>query len=198
MKIALTCCLLLACIPTAHAQVVVLAHAASGDFVVVQNRPSPRTEAMQRANAKGHSGGWKLLLSSATTGYGAMFCFRPKGGGDMRYFIADGKVTRQEAIADARAQANAAASNTGAITAICGNWHNRNLHPLEAQPGSPATPQQPGATTGPAPANTGPRKPDEGRVIETIKQEVREQVTCDPKQKPCPPPNKPAWIGVRG
>ncbi len=178
----------------AHAQVVVLAHPASGDFVVVENRPSPRTEAMQRANAKGRRGGWKPLLSSTVPGYGAMFCFRPPGG-DVRYFIAEGKATGSEAIKDARTQANAAARGSGAFTSICGNWNNRNAYPLEAQPALPVT-----ATPAAATPDAGPRKEGERGLIETIKGEVRERVTCDPTQSvDCKPARKPASAaGVRG
>ncbi len=183
----------------ASAQVVVLAHPPSGDFVIVQNRPSPRTEAMQRANAKGRGAGWKPLLSSTVPGYGAMFCFRPKGG-DVRYFIAEGKATGKEAIADARARANAAATGTGVFTSICGNWNNLNTYPLEAQPGMPATRQ----AAGPLPGDdAGPRKEGERGLIELIKHQVRDHVTCDPKQQPdkCPepPPSRSnAPTGVRG
>lgn len=178
-----------------NAQVVVLAHPDSGDFVVVQNRPSPRTEAMQRANAKGRSGGWKPLLNSTASGYGAMFCFRPPGG-DMRYFIAEGKATGSEAIKDARAQANAAARGTGATTAICGSWNNRNAHPLEAR-GAPPT-AQPTVTAPVERSDEAPRKEGERGLLEAVKRQIHERMACDPKQNDCPPSPKPASVGVRG
>lgn len=188
--------LLLACAAPTHAQVVVLTHPASGDFVVVQNHPSPRTEAMQRANAKGRGGGWKQLLGSTVPGYGAMFCFRPPGG-DVRYFVAEGKTTGSEAIKDARTQANAAARGSGTFTSICGNWHNRNAYPLEAQASHPAETRQASPASG-MDNDGGLRKEGERGLIETLKQQVREQVACDPKQSTCPPPPKPTGTGVRG
>ena len=186
----------------ASAQVVVLAHPPSGDFVVVQNRPSPRTEAMQRANAKRRGAGWTLLLNSTAPGYGAMFCFRSQGG-DVRYFIAEGKATGKEAIIAARMEANAAAAGTGAFTSICGNWHNLNTYPLEAQPGLPATRQAADRSSGMTPGDAGPRKEGERGLIELIKHQVRDHVACDPKQQPggCPetsPSRFKQAAGVRG
>lgn len=198
MKTCLLAGLLLATALPAHAQVVVLAHPASGDFVVVQNRPSPRTEAMQRANTKGRGDGWKVLLGSTTPGYGAMFCFRPKDGGEVRYFIADGKTTGKDAITDARAQANAAARGTGAFTAICGNWNNRNAYPLDAQSAPSATVRS--AVTAPAVehGSEAPRKEAERGLTEAARRQIHEQVACDPKQNNCRPPPKPRGVGVRG
>lgn len=196
VKSTLLAGLLLAFALPTHAQVVVLAHPDSGDFVVVQNRPTPRAEALHRASAKGRTGSWKPLLSSTVPGHGAMFCFRPKGG-EMRYFIAEGKATGTEAVTDARAQANAAARGTGATTGICGTWNNRNAYPLDALPSSSA----PAPTAGRATVNHSgerPRKDGEGGLIETIKRQVRDQVACDPKQEPCRPPPKPVGTGVRG
>lgn len=177
-----------------NAQVVVLAHPDSGDFVVVQNHPSSRAEATQRANARKRAGSWKLLLESAVPGYGAMFCFRQKGG-DVRYFIAEGKVTGKEAITDARAQANTAASG-GAFTALCGHWNNRNAYSLEAQASPLVIPQSSGAADG----GNGPRKESESGLVETVKGEVRKRFECDRKRKPnsCPPEPKGTSIGVRG
>ncbi len=197
MKSVLFGCLLLGWPLHSNAQVVVLAHPDSGDFVVVQNRPSPRAVAMQRAEARKRAGGWKLLLDSAVPGYGAMFCFRAKGG-PMRYFIAEGKATGSEAVEDARAQANAAARGTGAVTAICGNWNNRNAHPLGAQGASLATVRS--AVTAPAgdQGNEVPRKEGERGLVETIRRRIHEQIACDPKQENCPPPPKPRSVGVRG
>lgn len=180
-----------------NAQVVVLAHPDSGDFVVVQNRPSPRAEAMRRANARNRVGSWKPLLSSTVPGYGAMFCFRPKGG-QMRYFIAEGKVTGSEATSDARAQANAAARGSGATTAICGNWNNRNAHPLDAQDASPATVRPTITTPAVDRGNEAPRKEGERGLMETVRRQMHEQIACDPKQNNCPPPPKARSVGVRG
>lgn len=180
----------------ASAQVVVLAHPDSGNFVVIQNRTQARTEAMRQANAKGHNGGWKLLLSSSLPGHGAMFCFRPKGE-QMRYFIAEGKPTAANAIVDARTQANAAASGSGAFTAICGSWNNRNTYALDALSLQATT----GTTDITSDADRGddrPQKESEHGLIETIKHQIREQVTCVPEQQPCTPPPKPAAIGIRG
>lgn len=180
-----------------NAQVVVLAHPDSGDFVVVQNRPSPRAEAMRRANARNRVGSWKPLLSSTVPGYGAMFCFRPKGG-QMRYFIAEGKVTGSEATDDARAQANAAARGSGATTAICGNWNNRNAHPLDAQDASPATVRPTITIPAVDRRNEAPRKEGERGLMEAAKRRMHEQIACDPKQNNCPPPPKARSVGVRG
>lgn len=185
----------------ALAQVVVLTHPDSGDFVVVQNRPAPRAEAMQRANAKGRPSSWQQQLISTAPGYGAMFCFRPKGG-QMRYFPVAGKASGSEAIDEARAQANAAARGSGAVTFICGTWNNRNAHPLDVAVPSLDTP-----SPIPAPASrngTGgeaPRRESEGGLIQTLREQVRERVTCDdkaPKKEGCPPPPKRPSAGVRG
>lgn len=186
MKLVLFGFLLLGCAVHSNAQVVVLAHPDSGDFIIVQNHPTLGIEAMQRANARKHAGDWKSLLSSTAPGYGAMFCFRPKGG-QMRYFIAEGKTRGDEAIGEARAQANLAARSTGTTTAICGNWNNRNVYPLDVQ-GAPPPPLQPGAI---APAV------DRG-LMEAVRPQIRKQVTCDPQQNNCPPSRKPRSIGVRG
>ena len=61
MEVTLTCYLLLTCIPAAHARMVVPVHLASGDFVLAHNLPSPRAEAVQRANTQGRGGDWKLF-----------------------------------------------------------------------------------------------------------------------------------------
>jgi hypothetical protein len=195
MRSVLFVCLLLSWPLHSNAQVVVLAHPDGGDFVIVQNRPSPRAEAMQRANARKHTDGWKLLLGSTVPGYGAMFCFRPKGS-QMRYFIAEGKASGDEAIDDARAQANAAARGTGATTAICGSWNNRNAHPLEAQ-GAPPT-AQPTVTAPVERGDEAPRKEGERGLMEAVKRQIHERMACDPKQNNCPPSPKPASVGVRG
>lgn len=197
MRSVLFVCLLLGWPLHSNAQVVVLAHPDSGDFVVVHDRPSPRAEAMQRANARMHAGGWKLLLGSTVPGHGAMFCFRPKGA-QMRYFIAEGKATGSEAIIDARTQANAAARGSGATTAICGNWNNRNAHPLDEQGKSSVTVRP--IITPPAVdrGDETPRKEGQRGLMETVRQQMHERMACDPKQKNCPPPPKPRGVGVRG
>lgn len=175
------------------AQVVVLAHPDSGNFVVVQDRPAAGQEATRQANTKGHNGGWTLLLSSTLPGHGAMFCFRPKGK-QMRYFIAEGKATATDAIIDARAQASAAARGSGAFTAICGIWNNRNTYALSP----PAITRTIDITPRADLVDDHPRKENEHGLIETIKHQIREQLKCVPEQQPCPPPPKPAAIGVRG
>ncbi|MGX9721639.1 hypothetical protein [Stenotrophomonas acidaminiphila] len=197
MRSVLFVCLLLGWPLHSNAQVVVLAHPDSGDFVVVQNRPSPRTEAMQRADARKHAGGWKLLLGSTVPGHGAMFCFRPKGA-QMRYFIAEGKLTGSEAVNDARTQANTAARGSGATTAICGNWNNRNIHPLDAQDASPATVPPTITTPGVDRGEEAPRKDGERGLMETVRRQMHERMACDPKQNNCPPPPKPRSVGIRG
>lgn len=197
MRSALFACLLLGWPLHSNAQVVVLAHPDSGDFVVVQNRPLPRAEAMRRASARTRVGSWKLLLSSIVPGYGAMFCFRPKGA-QTRYFIAEGKATGSEAINDARTQATAAARGSGATTAICDNWNNRNVHPLDAQGASPVTVRP--TITKPAvdQGEEAPRKEGERGLMETVRRQMHERMACDPKQNNCPPPPKPRSVGVRG
>jgi hypothetical protein len=185
----------------AFAQVVVLTHPDSGDFVVVQNRPAPRAEAMRRANAKGRQGGWQQQLVSMVPGYGAMFCFRPKGG-QMRYFPVEGKATDTEAVSKARAQANAAARGSGAVTFICGTWNNRNAHPLDVAVPSPDAPSPiPTPASRNGPGGEAPRREGEGGLIQTLREQVRERVTCDekaPKKEGCPPPPKRPSAGVRG
>lgn len=116
---------------SAAAQVVVLAHPETGANVIVSNEQAPRTKAMQRANNKHPGGGWKPILASSVPGYGAMFCFRPKGG-EVQYFIAEGKDEGAAAIIEARSSAAAAAQGTGKTVYICGTWNNRNVHPMEA------------------------------------------------------------------
>ena len=185
----------LLCATPTQAQVVVLIHPDSADFIVVQNHPSSRTEAMRRAAAKKPLGGWRPLLESTVPGHGAMFCFLPKGS-QARYFIAEGKATEPTAVINARAQANAAARGTGAFTAICGTWNNRNAYPLETQTPFPAAPQSAG--TGPAIDQGVPRGEGERGLIDTIKRQVRERMACDPKQNDCPPPSKSTATGVRG
>lgn len=86
---------------------------------------------MQRANSKRPGGGWKPILASRVPSHGAMFCFRPKGG-EVQYFIAEGKDDSAAAIVAARSSAAAAAQGTGKTVYICGTWNNRNAHPLEA------------------------------------------------------------------
>jgi hypothetical protein len=157
----------------ASAQVVVLAHPQSGDYVIVTNRASPRVVAMQQANKKGRAGGWKPLLASTLPGFGAIFCFRPKGG-DVRYFVTVGLPSVREAISEARRQAAQAASASGATAYICGGpWENRNLYPIEAQ--APATDN---AATGDAAKGRIGDQSGPG-LIDALKEEVRGNVTCD-------------------
>lgn len=129
--------LLLACTPAVHAQVVVLTHPESGAFVVVSNTPDPKAQAMKQAYKKQLGNGWTTMLASIAPGYGSMFCFRPKGG-QVNFFLVEGKDSGTDAITEARAQANAAARGTGATTYICGQWNNRNLHPLDSYPDLPS------------------------------------------------------------
>lgn len=179
--------LMLGAIP-AQAQVVIWVRPANGGSIVVQNHPSSRTEAMRRANANKHRDGWKPLLESTVPGHGAMFCFLPQGG-PARYFVVEGRATGTAAVIDARAQANAAAHGTGAVTSLCGRWNNHNAHPLQAQ----ATPP-----TAPPPGPEPTRGESAPGLLDAIKQQVRERVTCDPARKNCPPPPRSTGTGVRG
>lgn len=158
----------------APAQVVILAHPASGDFVVVTNRASPKVAAMQQAYKKGRGDGWKPLLSSTVPGFGAMFCFRAKGQ-DVRYFTAEGAASASEAIVRARNDAIAAARGTGATVYICGGpWENRNVHPLEAQEVVLNAPEE---ARPPTAAIADSAKPG---LIGGVRREVQGVVACDP------------------
>ena len=178
------------------AQVVVLGHAGTGKFVVVANEQASRAKASQRADARQTGGGWTTLVSSTMPGHGAMFCFRSKGG-DVRFFPVEGKTSSTEAIASARAQANAATRGSGAFTSICGTWNNLNAYPMEALA---TAPDASGSSTAVPRASDDPglRKDGQGGLIDAFKGEVRERVTCDPKRAPCPPPRKSTAVGVRG
>lgn len=119
---------------TVQAQVVVLVNPAAGSYVVVHDHENPKSTAAKRANEKTPGGGWEPMLVSDTPGYGSMFCLRLNGV--TRFFIASGKGTGNEAITEARDQANAAARGTGQTTYWCGAWNNTNRYPLE--PGEPS------------------------------------------------------------
>jgi hypothetical protein len=129
-----------------HAQVVVLVHPRSGHFVIVHDQPSPRAVARRKAFEDGRGGGWKPLLANTVAGAGAMFCFRPKGGGDVRFFVAQGKASMKEAVVDARQRAITAVAGSGPVVCICGIWINRNRYPLDPAADAPAEERR-GATS---------------------------------------------------
>jgi hypothetical protein len=121
-----------------QAQVVVLVHPRSGRFVIVHDQPSPRAVARRKALEDGRGRGWKPLLANTVAGAGAMFCFRPKGGGDVRFFVAQGKASMKAAVVDARQQAITAVAGSGPVVYICGIWFNRNRYPLDSAADAPA------------------------------------------------------------
>ncbi|MBD9480751.1 hypothetical protein [Pseudoxanthomonas sp. PXM02] len=126
-------------LPSAHAQVVVLAHPESGAYVVSSSRKEPMRWALQEARRKQPAGGWTPLLRSTLPGHGAMFCIRPKNAPATEFFVVEGRATSADAITESRAQANQAAARAKTTSYICGTWNNTNRFPLDAVP-DPAEP----------------------------------------------------------
>ena len=137
IKIVLLFTLLFIGVVSCQAQVYVYVRTDGAGMVYSANAHNGRSKALERV--KEMEGEWELFLETATEGYGSVFCVsNVKQGVNPRYFLSYGKDTAEEAIKEARAEAQEYATqlnksqNRHYFTPfIMYSWNNLNKYPLE-------------------------------------------------------------------
>ena len=136
-KIALLFTLLFISSITCNAQVYAYIRTDGAGMVYTVNTHNGRSKALERVNQM--EGNWELLLETTREGYGSVFCVsNVKAGVNPRYFLSYGKDTAEEAIREARDEAQKYATqlnknqNRHYFTPfIMYSWNNLNKYPLE-------------------------------------------------------------------
>lgn len=154
--------------PERQPMLVVMGNGSTGKVVVLRQPDSASADAIERRYAG--QGGWKRLLITGGAGHGAAACAAVQGR--IEFFVVHEQGSEEEAQLRARQFALQSVDDPLIIQMCHPGW----------VAGAPGDDEKSLLDTG----------------VEQSRQRVLDAMACNPKRQPCPPPTRPAAVGVRG